>query len=86
MVSELEQQLGEMRAEATQLKEKLLTAEDELEESRAHLSRAQTDVRSLQDAQQEQDEAGARLREKVSRLEVVQSFSQTHSVSDNPEA
>lgn len=34
------------------------------------LSRAQMDVKSLQDSQQVQEEANARLKEKLSRLEV----------------
>lgn len=56
--------------EASQLKEKLSLAEEEVAASKTHLSRAQMDVKSLQDAQQEQEEANARLREKLSRLEV----------------
>lgn len=70
MVSELEQKLGEAHTEASQLKEKLLMAEEDLEASKTHVSRAQMDLKSLQDAQQEQKEDNTRLREKLSRLEV----------------
>ncbi|XP_073340953.1 cingulin isoform X1 [Pagrus major] len=69
IVSELEQKLDETRSEASQLKEKLSLAEEELDTSKTHLSRAQIDVKSLQDAQQEQEEANTRLKEKLSRLE-----------------
>lgn len=70
MVSELEQKLGEARTEASQLKEKLSLAEEELEANETHLNRAQMDLKSLQDAQEDQKEDNTRLREKLSRLEV----------------
>lgn len=70
VVSELEQKLEEQRGEARQLKERLSAAEEELGASNARLSRAQMDAKSLQDSQQVQEEANARLKEKLSRLEV----------------
>lgn len=69
-MSELEHKLEEQRGEARQLKEKLSAAEEELDASSTRLSRAQVDVKSLQDSQQVQEEANARLKEKLSRLEV----------------
>lgn len=68
-----------MRIEASQLKEKLSLAEEELDASKTHLSRAQIDVKSLKDAQQEQEEANTRLKEKLSRLEVSNILSHTTS-------
>ncbi|XP_039974243.1 cingulin isoform X2 [Xiphias gladius] len=68
-ISELEQKLGEERNEATQLKDKLSLAEEELEASKTNLNRTQMDLRYLQDSQQEQEEANTRLKEKLSRLE-----------------
>lgn len=41
-----------------------------MEASKTRLSRAQKDIKSLEDAQQEQEEANTRLKEKLSRLEV----------------
>ncbi|XP_070823331.1 cingulin [Chaetodon trifascialis] len=78
-ISELEQKLGEARGEAAQLKEKLVLAEEELEASKTHLSRAQKDVNSLKDAQQEQEEANTRLKEKLSRLEAQLQSNATES-------
>ncbi|XP_059195304.1 cingulin isoform X2 [Centropristis striata] len=69
IISELEQKLGETCGEATQLKENLSLAEEELEDSKTRLSRAQMDIKSLEDVQRDQEEANARLREKLSRLE-----------------
>ncbi|XP_040900778.1 cingulin isoform X2 [Toxotes jaculatrix] len=68
-ISELEQKLGEARSEASQLKEKLSLSAEELEASKAQLSRAKMDLKSLQDSQEEQKEANTRLKEKLSRLE-----------------
>lgn len=68
-----------MRIEASQLKEKLSLAEEELDASKTHLSRAQIDVKSLQDAQQEQEEANTRLKDKLSRLEASNILSHTTS-------
>ncbi|XP_037310057.1 cingulin isoform X3 [Pungitius pungitius] len=79
IISELEQKLSVTLGEASQLKEKLSLAEEEVEASKTHLSRAQMDVKSLQDAQQEQEEANARLREKLSRLEAQLQTSATES-------
>ncbi|XP_076594334.1 cingulin isoform X1 [Chaetodon auriga] len=78
-ISELEQKLGEAQSEASQLKEKLVLAEEELEASKTHLSRAQKDVNSLQEAQQEQEEANTRLKEKLSRLEAQLQSNATES-------
>ncbi|XP_054477997.1 cingulin isoform X2 [Anoplopoma fimbria] len=69
IISELEQKLGETRGEAGQLKVKLSLAEEEVVANKTLLNRAQMDVESLKDAQQEQEEANTRLREKLSRLE-----------------
>lgn len=69
-ISDLEQKLGEAQREATQLKEKLSQAEDELETTKTRLSRAQSEVDSLQDAQSDKEAANARLKEKLSRVEV----------------
>ncbi|XP_041798472.1 cingulin isoform X2 [Chelmon rostratus] len=79
IISELEQKLGETRNEASQFKEKLSLAEEELEASKTHLNRAQKDVKSLQDAQQEREEANKRLREKLSRLEAQLQTNATES-------
>ncbi|KAM8734830.1 cingulin isoform 2-T2 [Acanthopagrus schlegelii] len=79
IVSELEQKLDEMRIEASQLKEKLSLAEEELDASKTHLSRAQIDIKSLKDAQQEQEEANTRLKEKLSRLEAQLQTNATES-------
>lgn len=59
-----------MRGEANHLKEKLSLAEEEVEAGKTCLNRAQMDVKSLQDAQQAQEEANTRLKEKLSHLEV----------------
>lgn len=66
-----------MRSEASQLKEKLSLAEEELEASKTNFTRAQMDVKSFQDAQQEQEQANTRLKEKLSRLEVGHNLSHT---------
>lgn len=66
-----------MRSEASQLKEKLSLAEEELEASKTNFTRAQMDVKSFQDAQQEQEQANTRLKEKLSRLEVGHHLSHT---------
>ncbi|KAM9353658.1 cingulin [Symphorus nematophorus] len=79
IISELEQKLGETCSEASQLKEKLSLAEEELEASKTRLSRAQMDVKSLQDAQQEQEDANTRLKEKLSRLETQLQTNATES-------
>ncbi|XP_067457575.1 cingulin isoform X1 [Thunnus thynnus] len=79
IILELEQKLNEARTEASQLKEKLSLAEEELESSKTRLSRAQVDLRSLEDAQQEQEEANTRLREKLSRLEAQLQTNATES-------
>ncbi|XP_034730292.1 cingulin isoform X3 [Etheostoma cragini] len=68
-ISALEEKLGETQNEVSKLKEKLSLAEEEVEASKTRLNRAQMDVKSLQDAQQEQEEANTRLKEKLSRLE-----------------
>lgn len=70
VVLEMEQNLKESQSEASQLKDKLSVATVELEATKTRLSRAQTDVKSLQSSQEEQEEANKRLREKLSRLEV----------------
>lgn len=77
IISELEQKLDETRSEASRLKETLSLAEEELEASKTRLSRAQMDVKSLQDAKQEQEEANTRLKDKLSRLEVGHILSHT---------
>ncbi|KAK2910223.1 cingulin isoform X2 [Channa argus] len=69
IILELEQKLGEASTETHKVKEKLSVTEEELEASKRCLSRAQTDLKSLQDSQQEQKEDNTRLREKLSRLE-----------------
>nr|XP_033496918.1 cingulin isoform X1 [Epinephelus lanceolatus] len=79
VISELEQKVSEAQGEATQLKEKLLLAEEEVETSKTRLSRAQMDIKSLEDAQQEQEEANTRLKEKLSRLEAQLQSNATES-------
>nr|XP_046255805.1 cingulin isoform X3 [Scatophagus argus] len=79
IISELEQKLDEAHREANQLKEKLSLAEEELEASKTRLSRAQMDIKSLQDAQQEQEEVNIRLKEKLSRLEAQLQTNATES-------
>lgn len=66
----MEQNLKESQSEASQLRDKLSVATVELEATKTRLSRAQTDLRSLQSSQEEQEEANKRLKEKLSRLEV----------------
>lgn len=70
----MEQKLEETRREGGQTKEKLSSAEEELESCKTRLSRAQMEVKSLQEAQQEQEEVNTRLKEKLSRLEVRDIF------------
>ncbi|TKS82078.1 Cingulin [Collichthys lucidus] len=79
VISELEQKLNEMRSEASQLKEKLSLAEEELVASKTNFTRAQMDVKSFQDAQQEQEQANTRLKEKLSRLEAQMQSNATES-------
>ncbi|XP_035528998.1 LOW QUALITY PROTEIN: cingulin [Morone saxatilis] len=79
IISELEQKLDETCREASQLKEKLSLAEEELEASKTRLNKAQIDVKSLQDGQQEQEVANARLKEKLSRLEAQLQTNATES-------
>ncbi|XP_029359265.1 cingulin isoform X2 [Echeneis naucrates] len=78
-VSELEQKLSEAQSEANHLKEKLSLTEEELENSKTNLSRAQMDIKSLQHSQQEHEEAATRLKEKVSRLEAQLQTNATES-------
>lgn len=66
----MEHQLEEARRDGGQIKEQLSAAEEELEGCKTRLSRSQAEARSLQEAQQEQEQANARLKEKLSRLEV----------------
>ncbi|TKS82073.1 Cingulin [Collichthys lucidus] len=79
VISELEQKLNEMRSEASQLKEKLSLAEEELVASKTNFTRAQMDVKSFQDAQQEQEQANTRLKEKLLRLEAQMQSNATES-------
>ncbi|TNN75753.1 Cingulin [Liparis tanakae] len=79
IVSELEQKLGETCGEASQLKEKLSLAEEDAVASKTLLKRAQMDIQSLQDAEQEQEDANTRLREKLSRLETQLQTNSTES-------
>ncbi|XP_034409828.1 cingulin isoform X2 [Cyclopterus lumpus] len=79
IISELEQKLGETRGEVSQLKEKLSLAEEDVVASKTLLNKAQMDVKSLQDAQQEQEAANVRLREKLSRLEAQLQANSTES-------
>lgn len=66
----MEQNLKESQSEVSQLKDKLSGATVELEATKTRLSRAQTDIKSLQSSQEEEEEANKRLKEKLSRLEV----------------
>lgn len=70
IITELEHKVEETQKENNHLKEKLTFAEEELETCKMRLNRAQMDVKSLQDSQQEQMEGNMRLKEKLSRLEV----------------
>lgn len=74
VITELEHKLEESKREGGQMKEKLSSTEEDLESCKTHLSRAQSDVKSLQEAQREQEEANTRLKEKLSRLEVRDLF------------
>ncbi|KAA8591629.1 hypothetical protein FQN60_017003 [Etheostoma spectabile] len=78
-ISALEEKLGETQNEVSKLKEKLSLAEEEVEASKTRLIRAQMDVKSLQVAQQEQEEANTRLKEKLSRLEAQLQSNATES-------
>ncbi|CAB1459838.1 unnamed protein product [Pleuronectes platessa] len=78
-VTELEQKLVEAGMEANQLKEKLSLAEEEAESRKTQISKAQLDLKSLQDSQQEQKDANARLKDKLSRLEAQLQTSTTES-------
>ncbi|KAM7420829.1 hypothetical protein PAMA_015170 [Pampus argenteus] len=79
IITELEQKLDEAHSESRQLKEKLLSVEEELEARKTRLSKAQVDLKSLEDAQQEQTDANTRLREKLSRLEAQLQTNATES-------
>ena len=79
-ISDLEQKLDEAQRDASKLKEKLSQAEDELETTKTCLSRTQVEVTSLQDTQGDQKAANARLKEKLSRVE-VRSNPHTHYLS-----
>ncbi|KAM3872928.1 cingulin [Diretmus argenteus] len=68
VISEMEQKLGEALKEATHLRGKLSLAEEDLETSKTNLSRTEVELNTLRDSQKEQEEANARLREKLSRL------------------
>lgn len=52
-----------------------------METSKTRLSRSQMELHLLQDAQQEQEATNARLKEKLSRLEVKANTCTMHSVS-----
>ncbi|XP_062254791.1 cingulin isoform X3 [Platichthys flesus] len=78
-ITELEQKLVEAGMEANQLKEKLSLAEEEVESRKTQISKAQLDLKSLQDSQQEQKDANARLKDKLSRLEAQLQTSTTES-------
>lgn len=75
----MEESLKESQSEASELKDKLSLAMEELEATKTRLSRAQMDVKSLQSSQEEQEEANARLKEKLSRLEVGYILSHTRT-------
>ncbi|KAM6995094.1 cingulin isoform 2-T2 [Tautogolabrus adspersus] len=79
IITELEQKLDETRGEASQLKEKLSLAEEEVKATNTRLNRANMDIKTLEDAQKEQEEANTRLREKLSRLEALLQTSATES-------
>ncbi|XP_034030676.1 cingulin isoform X2 [Thalassophryne amazonica] len=79
IISELEQKLSNAQSEANHLKDKLSLADEDLKDSKAHLSRVQAELNSLQDAQREQKESNTRLREKVSQLEAQLQTSTTES-------
>lgn len=70
----MEHKLEETRREEGQIKEKLSSTEEELDSCKTRLSRAQVEVKSLQEAQQEQEQANTHLKEKLSRLEVRDIF------------
>uniref|UniRef100_A0A3Q3VTA0 Cingulin n=1 Tax=Mola mola TaxID=94237 RepID=A0A3Q3VTA0_MOLML len=79
IILELEHNLEETQSETKQLKEELSLAEEELEANKVRLSRAQIDIKSLQDSKQEQEEANTRLKEKLSRLEAQLQTNATES-------
>uniref|UniRef100_UPI0037E9867E cingulin isoform X2 n=1 Tax=Semicossyphus pulcher TaxID=241346 RepID=UPI0037E9867E len=79
VISELEQKLDDTRSEVSQLKEKLSVAEEEVKAGETRLHRAQMDVKSLRDAQGDQEEANTRLKEKLSRLEAQLQSNATES-------
>ncbi|XP_026173508.1 cingulin isoform X2 [Mastacembelus armatus] len=79
IISELEQQLGDARNEASQLRVKLSLAEEEMVASKTRLNRTQMDFKLLQDSQQEQEGANTHLKEKLSRLEAQLQTNATES-------
>ncbi|XP_020497608.2 cingulin isoform X1 [Labrus bergylta] len=79
IITELEQKLDETRGEASQLKEKLSLAEEEVKATNNRLNKANMDIKTLEDLQKEQEEANTRLREKLSRLEALLQTSATES-------
>lgn len=80
-MSELEKKLDDTRTEITQLKENLVLTEIKLEESKMNLNKTQMELASLEESQQEQKNANVRLKDKVSRLEVMlrTTNTQTHT-------
>ncbi|XP_056142393.1 cingulin [Lampris incognitus] len=79
VVSELEQKLGEAQKEVSRLREKVLSAEDDLDTSNIRLSKAQLELNTLQDTQLEQEEANTRLKDKLARLEAQLQSTATES-------
>uniref|UniRef100_A0A3B5B2B0 Cingulin n=1 Tax=Stegastes partitus TaxID=144197 RepID=A0A3B5B2B0_9TELE len=71
-------QEAELKYEIDRLKDQLQRAKDDF--SKAQEKNKRVDLNSLQDAQQEQEEANARLKEKLSRLEVT--FHPPHSEAE----
>lgn len=78
-MSELEKKLDDTRTEITQLKENLVLTEIKLEESKMNLNKTQMELASLEESQQEQKNANVRLKDKVSRLEVMLRTTNTHT-------
>lgn len=71
VLQELQEEVQQARREAQRHQDGQGCAEQELQEQRGRLAAAQAEVLALREAQEELQEADARLREKVARLEVT---------------
>uniref|UniRef100_A0A672QRC4 Cingulin n=1 Tax=Sinocyclocheilus grahami TaxID=75366 RepID=A0A672QRC4_SINGR len=70
LVEALRKELSDMQEEVSRLRSQLLSTEEELQAERDKLSSAQTQVNNLTHEHKELEEANARMRERIIRLEV----------------